>query len=211
MRFLENRTKESKREMDILDAIDEMREMTRADAKVNSDDLLVFLAKRDKEQTMSKDENELFKLAFQKKKQNRLLERQALLKKLNSQPQVDTGYDQDQDTDTEAVNPYTFLFNTEGSNFEELNESKIEQDKGKQKQQPKETKNEDYFELKTKILVKKLKTEEPKDEPINNLFSQKESQEKINNKIEIVNPLCDYSSSEDNSSGEQEESQSDSD
>jgi hypothetical protein len=49
MRFLENRTKESKREMEILDALDEIREMTRADAKVNSDDLLTFLCKRDKE------------------------------------------------------------------------------------------------------------------------------------------------------------------
>jgi hypothetical protein len=55
MRILENRTKESKREMDILDALDEIREMTRADAKINSDDLFNFICKRDTSE-MSADE-----------------------------------------------------------------------------------------------------------------------------------------------------------
>lgn len=63
MRILENRTKESKREMDILDALDEIREMTRADAKLNSDDLFNFICKRDTSE-MNMDEQQLMHNKF---------------------------------------------------------------------------------------------------------------------------------------------------
>lgn len=70
MRFLENRTKESKREMEILDALDEIREMTRADAKVGADELFNYLCKRDIVD-MSQDERKLMKLKFEKKRRLR--------------------------------------------------------------------------------------------------------------------------------------------
>jgi len=63
MRILENRTKESKREMDILDALDEIREMTRADAKLNSDDLFNFICKRDTSE-MNMNEQQLMHNKF---------------------------------------------------------------------------------------------------------------------------------------------------
>ena len=47
MRFLENRTHDSKREMDILDALDEIKNMTRQNAKVTPEELFSFLTKRD--------------------------------------------------------------------------------------------------------------------------------------------------------------------
>lgn len=47
MKFLENRTHDSKREMDILDALDELKNMTRQNAKVSPEDLFAFLTKRD--------------------------------------------------------------------------------------------------------------------------------------------------------------------
>ena len=56
MRILENRTKESKREMDILDALDEIREMTRADAKINSEELFNYICKRDTSDMTSEDQ-----------------------------------------------------------------------------------------------------------------------------------------------------------
>lgn len=47
MKFLENRTKDSRREMDILDALDEIRNMSRQNAKVTPEQLFEYLTKRD--------------------------------------------------------------------------------------------------------------------------------------------------------------------
>lgn len=46
MKFLENRTKDSKREMDILDALDELRNISRQNAKVTPEEMFEFLTKR---------------------------------------------------------------------------------------------------------------------------------------------------------------------
>lgn len=70
MRFLENRTKESKREMEIMDALDEIREITRADAKMGADELFNYLCKRDKVE-MSSDEQQLMKASFMQRKLKR--------------------------------------------------------------------------------------------------------------------------------------------
>lgn len=68
MKFLENRTKTSKREMDILDALDEMKNMSRQNAKIETDQLFEFLDKRDAIK-LSKEEEE--KIA-QRIKRNKL-------------------------------------------------------------------------------------------------------------------------------------------
>lgn len=59
MKFLENRTKDSKREMDILDALDEIRNMSRQNAKVTPEQLFEYLTKRDKVDIAEDDEKEL--------------------------------------------------------------------------------------------------------------------------------------------------------
>ncbi len=70
MKFLENRTKDSKREMDILDALDEIRNMSRQNAKVTPDQLFEYLTKRDAIVFNEEEENAL----MEKFKQKRLIE-----------------------------------------------------------------------------------------------------------------------------------------
>ena len=56
MKSLENRTYDSKREMDILDALEEVRQLNKRLAKVNHDELLLkTLSKYDEEESASKD------------------------------------------------------------------------------------------------------------------------------------------------------------
>ena len=51
MKNLENRTYDSKREMDILDALEEVKQMNKRLAKVNYEELLIkTLAKHDKDE-----------------------------------------------------------------------------------------------------------------------------------------------------------------
>lgn len=78
MRTLENRTKESKREMDILDALDEIREMTRADSKINSDDLFNFICKRDTSVTSKEEEYLMQKFVELKRKRQMQLTEQKI-------------------------------------------------------------------------------------------------------------------------------------
>jgi len=57
MKFLENRTKDSKREMDILDALDEIKNMSRQNAKVTPEQMFDFLTKRDTTDLTEKEED----------------------------------------------------------------------------------------------------------------------------------------------------------
>lgn len=57
MKFLENRTKASKRDMDILDALDELKNMSRQDAKVTPEQLLQFLQDKHSSKIVVKDED----------------------------------------------------------------------------------------------------------------------------------------------------------
>ena len=66
MKFLENRTRDSKREMEILDALDEMRNMSRQNAKITPEQMLEFLDKRDAS-TFTPDEEEKINNIFKKK------------------------------------------------------------------------------------------------------------------------------------------------
>src|SRR3990167_263705 len=66
MKFLENRTRDSKREMEILDALDEMRNMSRQNAKVTPEQMFEFLAKRDHLE-LDHDEEEKVAALFKKK------------------------------------------------------------------------------------------------------------------------------------------------
>ena len=62
MKFLENRTKTSKREMDILDALDEMRNMSRQNAKIDTDQLFEYINKRDSADIQQDNEEEIKEL-----------------------------------------------------------------------------------------------------------------------------------------------------
>jgi hypothetical protein len=65
MKSLENRTYDSKREMDILDALEEVRHMNKRLAKVNHDELLLkTLAKYDEENSLEQERNKLIKEAY---------------------------------------------------------------------------------------------------------------------------------------------------
>ena len=66
MKFLENRTKDSKREMDILDALDEIRNMSRQNAKITPEQLFEYLTKRDSLK-MSEEEEKLLNERFKQK------------------------------------------------------------------------------------------------------------------------------------------------
>lgn len=70
MKFLENRTKDSKREMDILDALDEIKNMSRQNAKVAPEQLFEYLTKRDHVTLPAEEEQEL----NEKFKQKRFLQ-----------------------------------------------------------------------------------------------------------------------------------------
>lgn len=67
MKFLENRTKDSKREMDILDALDEIRNMSRQNAKVTPDQLFEYLTKRDANNLNEEEEKALMERFRQKR------------------------------------------------------------------------------------------------------------------------------------------------
>lgn len=67
MTFLENRTKDSKREMDILDALDEIRNMSRQNAKVTPEQMFDFLSKRDTSKLSEQEENEVVEQFKQKR------------------------------------------------------------------------------------------------------------------------------------------------
>lgn len=69
MKFLENRTKDSRREMDILDALDEIKNISRQNSKITPDQMFEFLAKRDQVTLDDKDEA----LMREKFKQKRML------------------------------------------------------------------------------------------------------------------------------------------
>jgi Saf4/Yju2 protein len=68
MKFLENRTKDSKREMDILDALDEMKNISRQNAKVTPEQMFEFLGKRDTSKLTENEENLLVDQFKQKRK-----------------------------------------------------------------------------------------------------------------------------------------------
>lgn len=72
MKSLENRTYDSKREMDILDALEEVRQLNKRLSKVNHDELLLkTLSKYDEDETVSQQlEAKLIKesIDFQKEK-----------------------------------------------------------------------------------------------------------------------------------------------
>ncbi|KAL0583453.1 hypothetical protein ABG067_006689 [Albugo candida] len=71
MKALENRTVTSKREMDLLDALDEMKAINQRHARVDTNALLDQLANGPKEECAEKEDQELAKLVFsQKKKQS---------------------------------------------------------------------------------------------------------------------------------------------
>lgn len=67
MKFLENRTKDSRREMDILDALDEIKNISRQNAKVTPEQMFDYLAKRDHIALNDADE-EIMKEKFRQKR-----------------------------------------------------------------------------------------------------------------------------------------------
>ena len=62
MKFLENRTHDSKREMDIMDALDELRNITRQNAKVSHEDLFQYLSKREYVQLTDSEKEDIKEL-----------------------------------------------------------------------------------------------------------------------------------------------------
>jgi len=70
MKFLENRTKDSRREMDILDALDELKNISRQNAKVSPEQLFEHLTKRHA-LTLGEEEEKALREEF---KQKRLLQ-----------------------------------------------------------------------------------------------------------------------------------------
>lgn len=114
MKFLENRTRDSKREMEILDALDEMRNMSRQNAKITPEQMLEFLDKRDAS-TFTPDEEEKINEIFKKKpaSPNKLLESAAALVDLS-----DT--DQDIVTATSAKSELSRPASSFGSELESL-------------------------------------------------------------------------------------------
>ena len=67
MKFLENRTKDSRREMDILDALDELKNISRQNSKISPDQMFEFLTKRDALKLSEEEEQELQKKFKMKK------------------------------------------------------------------------------------------------------------------------------------------------
>ena len=89
MKFLENRTKDSRREMDILDALDEIKNISRQNAKITPDQMFEFLTKRDHISISEADE------AFMKER----------FKQKRMQVQVTSGNHDGNDEDGELLPP----------------------------------------------------------------------------------------------------------
>eukprot|EP00347_Sterkiella_histriomuscorum_P019157 403342728 len=70
MKNLENRTYDSKREMDVLDALEEVKQMNKRLAKVNHEELLLkTLAKYDKDKDVEQRENDYIKESYEQHKE----------------------------------------------------------------------------------------------------------------------------------------------
>lgn len=204
MRILENRTKESKREMDILDALDEIREMTRADAKLNSDDLFNYICKRDTSD-MTSEEQRLIHQKFtemRRKRQHRLAEEKA---KLDTQIQDELKKELKTSEDSRAVSSQKTLADDIAEEL--IGPAPLED------REPVFDKmtglGDGLWDLHTKLIIKKH-IEEP--EPISEegteemlqkpgyRFPQVEQPPKIANTV-----ICDYSSSEQEEGEEEQE------
>nr|CCA18683.1 coiledcoil domaincontaining protein 94 putative [Albugo laibachii Nc14] len=70
MKALENRTVTSKHEMDLLDALDEMKAINQRHARIDTNALLVQLAHGPSEECAEKEDQELAKLIFSQKKES---------------------------------------------------------------------------------------------------------------------------------------------
>ena len=189
MRFLENRTKESKREMEFLDALDEIREMTRAAAKIGADDLFNFLCKRDKVD-MSMDEKALIRQKFQNRRRRRDAQK-AQLEKARKQLKV-------------GENPVK-LVDKSKEDSKQQSQPKIVEIK---QENPVESPMGNLWNLKPKIKVK------PKIDPTDKAETQTNTTETSNSATnQAENPpnsqikpsataFCDYSDSESDSDEE---------
>eukprot|EP01017_Pseudomicrothorax_dubius_P032658 TRINITY_DN4295_c0_g1_i5.p1 TRINITY_DN4295_c0_g1~~TRINITY_DN4295_c0_g1_i5.p1 ORF type:complete len:283 (+),score=84.34 TRINITY_DN4295_c0_g1_i5:40-888(+) len=81
MKFLENKTSDSKREMDIMDAIDEIKQLNKRKALIPPDELLKMIDRGEFEEIDPKEEEDLIKKVFAEKKSKRLEEIEEQLEK----------------------------------------------------------------------------------------------------------------------------------